>query len=789
VNLDRLARQLGFRRLASGDLEALRASEDPDAPLALQMLKAYTDGINWVLSESLRAMPAEFWLTGQRRIEPWDALDTLSLMRLYGFVMCFGFQHALLRSALIELFGKERALAWTATAEAEPTIPHTLDEAALRAFREANLSGAFNPGVSALPRDQGSNWWVIHGSHTTTGKPLLVGDPHLTIKIPMFWYEAHLLVRAAAPGQPGINAYGVAPPGVPGLLIGQNGFFATSITLAFCDVEDVFLERFRRSDGRYLHKGEWKECEVHEEQILVKGGAPEPCVCQATCHGAVLEGGTLMQFDPFHRNVINTNGTDESADEETCDVKLAYAGAPLRPGSSALLGIRKILSARCFADFDRALAEVSRVISLNFAYADVEGHIGYICTGEVPIRGGGRGSELLPLVGWTGEQDWQGFVPHAELPKAFDPPSGIIISANHKIVDYSTYPHYLGQVWKSGYRAQAIKEELARLMEGGAKVSPAQMPAVLMNVRSPAAMALVDVLRSVQPDADTAAALAMLTGWDCELGTESVAASLYQFVHAELVQLLLRGGCRALGAPPARPPWEDLQQETLCEIVAGDSFDPLAMTKLINEFQGHLHLNVLRILQSAEAPEAEGAGRRWWLEQVGGRDAAVNAAVRAAEAKLRDLAGSDDWRTSRRTTWGAVHVCHMGHPVSRSLGLPPGTPPFDAPSVPSPGDTNTILQAATKSLTDFTATASNVSLRVMYDLSDLSAASTNRIIAPLGQSGQFNSGHYHDQTELWRRGELRPMRTSEEAVRAAATATLRFERARPRGTWTAWCRL
>merc|ERR1712232_1475234 len=103
--------------------------------------------------------------------------------------------------------------------------------------------------TSAFPGGQGSNWWAIHGKHTVSGKPILVGDPHLSIKVPTFWYEVHLASR----GDRGINAYGVAPPGIAGVLIGQNGFCATSITLAYCDVEDVFLERIRAEDGKYLY--------------------------------------------------------------------------------------------------------------------------------------------------------------------------------------------------------------------------------------------------------------------------------------------------------------------------------------------------------------------------------------------------------------------------------------------------------------------------------------------------------------------------------------------------------
>lgn len=772
LDLDRLLRQLGFRVLAEEDLASMQGSKDKKVLQSVDNLQAYCDGVTWAMQAG-KMMPVECWLVGQRKIDAWTMVDSLAVMRLYGFIMCFGFQQTLLRHALVELFGKERALAWTQTVEENATIPNHMDEESLKAFRSANLTGVFNQGTADLPRDQGSNWWILHGKHTESGKPLLVGDPHLTIKIPMFWYEAHLNLKGEAP----FNNYGVSPPGVPGQMVGHNNFYCTSITLGYCDVEDIFLERFRESDGKYLHKGEWKTPESRKEVIVVKGQEPEEMLCRTTCHGAILEGKTMFQFDPFKRNAV-----EQAADAKESDgfnVQIAYAGATRRAKSLGIHGIFQLARCRSFTDVDAALAHVSPVISLNFAYADVDGHIGYILTGEVPIRGGPRGSELFPLIGWTGENDWTGYVPHAELPKAYDPPSGIIISANHKIVDYAHYPHYLGAAWKSGYRAQAIQEELKKLMEGGAKVSIDQMPGMLSNLKSWAAVEFVEELKDVTPDEDqeVAEALKMLLGWDGDLAADSVPAALYQVTHAELVKLLLKDGFESMKVPPSTPTWEGLDEDSLKRMISGESFDPSGTVKLLNEMQGHLHLNVIRILRSAKSTD-EGDGRRWWLDQVGGKSAAVNEALKSAVEYLRGLAG-DEWQTSEQATWGVVHICHIPHPLTKNLGLAPGSPPFDIPSSYIGGDTNTIKQTCPKSITDFTATSSNVSLRVIYDLSDLTSQKTNTIVLPVGQSGQFNSQHYSDQYDLWKSSEMRPMRVVEEDITAAAVNTMRFEAAVP----------
>jgi len=777
LDIDRLTRQLGFRHLAKGDLETIQevAKTDSEVAAGLRMIEAYVCGVNWAVAETLGTLPLEFLATGQRPWEPWTAVDCLQIFRLYSFIMDFGFQQSLLRGALVELFGRDAGMVWANTEERESGIPFTADEEALRAFHSVDLAGAFSRGVDALPRGQGSNWWAIHGSKTESGRPILCGDPHLSVKIPVFWYEVHLkLVTGEGMDTPQtpFEGYGFAPPGVPGILIGHNTFMATSITLGYSDVEDIFLERLRASDGRYLHRGEWKECEHREETIEVKGRSePERLIVRSTCHGVLLEGPTLMQFDPFKRCVVASTA---SAAQDGESIQVAYAAISQRPRMAGLCNLRKFFRCRSFQEFDAFLEGVSTLLNLNVAYADIEGHIGFSHIGQVPIRSGARGAELFPLAGWTGEQDWQGFVPHSQLPKLFDPPSGIIISANHKVVDQysSAYPHYLGVAWKSGYRAQAIDHELQQLLQKG-PLSPAQMLDVFMNVRSWAAVAFVEELRSIRPtDTDASEAWAVLTSWDGTLSSDSVAASLYQFAHAELIRLLVEAGCRAVGLPQREEPWTGVDREFLLSVINGASFDASSTLKMVNELQGHVHLNVLRILRCSDGPTA--AGLRWWLDQAGGKDRAVSMALSAAVVKLRGLAGRRDWQGSNAIRWGKIHMAHFVHPIATNLGLSPGTPPLQPPSHEWMGDTNTINQACPLSLTDLTATGSMVSLRVMYDLSDLSNAATNRAILPLGQSGQFHSPHFFDQNALWREGRLKPMLIKESDFRATSTRSMHF---------------
>ncbi|CAE6949387.1 acyII [Symbiodinium natans] len=785
LDIDKFARQLGFIVLAEEDLETLRSCTMPNSTGTLQMMQAYCNGVNWyaVKAADTKQLPLEFKLAKQQW-EPWTIAHSLSMMRFWSFTMNFGFQHSLLRRALSELFDPVKASAWTCTSEDEDSMPCHVDSAAWKAFTQSGLLGTLGD-VLRMPAGQGSNWWILHGSQTSTGMPILVGDPHLAIRVPNFWYEVHLELTDATDD---ICAAGTAPPGLPGILIGHNCYLATAITLSYCDVEDVFLERVRRSDGKYKHKEQWIDCEVRREVIKIKGAEAEVCNCRSTCHGPLIEGNGMQQHQSFQHVVANAEQVklagEGCADE---DILIAYAAIALRPKSTSTMALYMLLRGKSYEEFDAALSHISATISLNFAYADIAGNIGYVMTGEVPCRGDPkraqtRGVEQYPLAGWTGQHDWIGAVKHRDLPKCFNPPSGLVISANHKVVDYEFYPHYLGNCWKSGFRAQAIAEELKNILSAG-KAEPQQMIAMLRNTKSWAAVEFLKELQHVVPSAENLEAYKMLMAWDCDVAADSVTSSLYQLTHAELVRILVMAGAKTLHDSSAG----GIGDALLVEIIGGAAFDANHVLKFLNEFQGHVHLNVLRMLRSArealtaEVPadmSSESAGRIWWIQQADGRDAAVNAALRRAVARLEEVGGRH-WQHSRAVEWGQFHIANFCHPLTKGLGLPPGSKPFDCPSLPCPGDTNTIRQAATKGIVDLSANSSQQSLRIMYNLADLGDTATNQIIMPLGQSGICASKHYMDQSKLWHEGKMKPRLLRRADIMAAAQSTMHFARATP----------
>ena len=785
LKLDIFARQLGLARLGAEDWDALNA--DPANTDAVVMVKSFVRGVNWAANQR-RAQGEMFMLTGS----PWEELTPAQLcavVRLVAFGMSNGWQHALIRQWMQDTFGAEAGseLSHTADGGGEPAgactgdstadgampIPRTVDaemSAAFAAIDPADLAWAHGP--AGLPKGQGSNWCVVNGQATSTGKPLMCGDPHLKVSpLPGFWYR--VTYRGA------VNAAGLAMAAIPGVVIGHNGDICWSVTLGYCDVEDAFLERFN-SDGQYEHCGAWHEPEVWEEAFSVKG-VHEPTIVQMrrTVHGPVLDQpGNLFRMQPMATDVVAAAATDDAAAATGArragtTYGLAYAGLPTRPKTLAFVGLRRMLEARDYASFDAALAYASTVISLNFSFASTSGHIGYVLCGEVPRGRGDGGSnvhggdEWYPLCGWSGKHDYTGWVPHAELPKAFDPPSHLIVSANHALVDYDSYPHYLGNVYRAGYRAARLHALLGDAARAG-RVTTEMLIAAQLDVTSIAAQQFARIVQHAQlarsglqpAEAQLArATLEALRGWDGELSAASEVASLYQLMHAELVLRLVRCGVQAkqgaqLAGREAAISADLLKDDAmragsvLENLIHGVAAD--GVFKQVNELAGHLHRNVLRMLHAGARGDDVGT---WWLAQAGGFHVAVCEAACAAEQALAK-------RKDRR--WGALHQTTLAHPLTAALGFEAGTF-LDLPCLPSGGDANTPCQIAPASLSDMSATSTHVSARVVFDLSDI--AHKSYVSTPLGTCEVAGSSHRADTTQAWHKGDYDPIRWEMDDIR------------------------
>jgi penicillin G amidase len=500
---DRFLRTIGMRRAA----EEERAHLDAES---LAALSAYAGGVNAWIAQHRSRLPIEFALL-RYQPEPWSATDTLVFGKLFAWTLGGNWKYQLLRAQLIARFGPEgvRALLPPYPAGAPVIVPAGTRFDAWRAAALQRLLGAPGP-LSGT----GSNSWVLSGSRTATGRPLLANDPHLESQMPSTWYEMHLV------GGP-FDVTGATLPGVPGVIIGHNAHIAWGVTNAGPDVQDLYIERFDPAGPtRYLYRGRWDPVTVIREEIRVRGRR-DPVVVPVR----------LTRHGPIINDVVDGLGAF-----------LALRWTALEPGTITAAVLR-LDRARTWDEFREAL-RLWTGPSQNFVYADRAGTIGYQLPGRIPVRAHGDG--LIPVPGWTGEHEWTGMIPFERLPSARNPSGGSLVTANNRIVT-DGYAYVLSHEVDPGFRAARIEALLAPLR----RATVAEMQAIQQDLLSLPGRETVRALDGARVAGEPAAGLlAELRGWDGSLRPESGPAAIYEAFRIALAQQIFK---EALGADLYKP--------------------------------------------------------------------------------------------------------------------------------------------------------------------------------------------------------------------------------------------
>jgi penicillin amidase len=495
VPQDALARRLGLARSARIDYET-------SAPETRAMLDAYAAGVNAFIATT-KTWPIEFQLLDLRP-EPWTPSDSLAVFKIRHVEMG-PWQMKLWRARLIRQLGPRLASYLSPGTSQLPILiipPGAESREPMSGPVGTLLEHA--PVLGSLPAwVGGSNNWVLAGSRTASGRPLLAGDPHRPLDTPNCYYQNHLAC-------PDFDAIGLSFPGVPGLShFGHNRHVAWCVTHAMADYQDVFVERFDPTDPtRYEFSGEWRQAEVRRETIQVRGGRPVDLTVTVTHHGPIVLG------DPSGGHGVAVRYT---------------ATAEPNPTFDALLPMLRASSADELEAAMRPWVDPGN----NLVFADVHGAIGYRTRGRVPVRS--RANAWLPVPGWDGAHEWTGMIPFEEMPTLRDPAAGWIATANSRIVE-DGYPHYLGLDYASDFRTRRIVARLRDLR--GATV--ADMAAIHADRVSIPARALMELADQVGPlDAGSREALAILRRWDGTMDVASPAATIYATFRARLVREVL----------------------------------------------------------------------------------------------------------------------------------------------------------------------------------------------------------------------------------------------------------
>jgi penicillin amidase len=578
--MDRFIRTIGWNR--AGRRQAQRWDER-----SIEMSRAFGDGIRaWI--EAMPSKPVEYQVLGAEPMTPAEE-DDAAVGACAAVVMAWGlsrnWDHELLRAEIAERLGAETMRELFPDLDTEAASVEAGKRGA--SDRLALLRDAILP-----PSGQGSNNWVVDGSRTTTGKPLLANDPHLAISVPSIWFECHLI-------GPGIDVAGVALPFSPGILIGHNDRIAWGFTNTEGDVQDLYLERLNQDRTQAEYRGGWETVTIHREEIGVRGrDEPELLEVRETRHGPLLDSYTVGIAEPL----VVEGGIRRS-------YALRWVGAEHGIQPSTLFNLN---TAGSWEDFRAAVHDAWVCPGQNMVYADVEGNIGYQLTGLYPIRRQGDGT--VPVPGWTDQYEWEGWIPFDDLPRAFNPQDGFLCTANNKMHDEG-YPYILGRDFLPPFRARRIAQMITeRETHTRETFAAMQTDTVLL----PAAE-IVPHLAAVEPRDDRQKeAIALLGEWNQHVAADSAAAALY---------------------------------EVWCHHIARSVLRPLLGDELFTHFYGRRQWT--NAFQYQVLPNLLAYPTARWFGRNGARarDEALRGALDAALDELTARLGEDmtEWR------WGALH--------------------------------------------------------------------------------------------------------------------------------------
>ncbi len=497
LETDRFLRALGVRRAAAAQWGRLE-------PRARSTLQAYSAGVNAFLQQELKARPPEFVILGLQP-ERWTPEDSLGWLIMMAWDLGGNWSTELQRMRLsLQLpVGRINELLPPYPGD-KPLV--TADYAAL--FRGLKVDGKLgSQALAAAPESGiegvGSNNWVLAGSHTTTGAPLLANDPHLKLSAPALWY----FVRIETPQG---KVAGATMPGLPSVVLGQNDHIAWGFTNTGPDVQDLYLERIQPGDpSRYQTPQGWEAFETFTETIKVKGQPDVSLTVRATRHGPVISDGGAA------------DGLTGPA--ATPSYAVAMRWTALDPDPGTLEASLDMTQARSVDEFVRATARYVAPMQ-NMVVADRSGRIAVVSAGRVPLRK--PDNELkgqVPSPGWEARYDWAGYLDPTATPREADPARGWIATANQRIhpVDY---PHYLTSEWAAPYRMQRIEQ----MLSAKGKHSLADLQAMQADELSLATVRLLPVLkRAASAHPLAAAAQKQLEGFDGRMAGDKAAPLIF----------------------------------------------------------------------------------------------------------------------------------------------------------------------------------------------------------------------------------------------------------------------
>ncbi|MFZ1008082.1 MAG: penicillin acylase family protein [Candidatus Sulfotelmatobacter sp.] len=705
LKVDREQRILGLRAAAKKSLAMA-------SPRDRSYFDAYARGVNAFIDAHGRSLPIEFRILNYRP-KPWQSEDSIVIAnQMVKDLNYYTFPETLSREKILAKVGPELAAdlyvnrSWH---DRPPTVMREdlndqdnqtdsddedddddagPDNSVTRQKGAAEILAqrAFEHSREAV---NGSNDWVVSGAHTVTGKPLLSNDMHLGHQMPNLWYEAHLKAG-------NLDVAGVTLPGMPYVIVGHNQRIAWGFTNVGPTVADAFIENFN-AQGAYQAPLGWQQPEHRQEIIHVKGQPDITLDVKITRHGPIVT---------------------DILPGETRQVALRWT---LYDGLH--MPFFDVDSAQNWEEFRKAFSQLDAP-GQNVVYADVDGNIGYQTTGHVPIRAAGDGN--LPVSGADDAHEWTSYIPFDKLPSIYNPPSGVIATANGRVTP-DGYPYSISAEWEAPWRT----ERIYHVLESGRKFATSDMLALQNDVHSESDLFAAErfvyaIDHSSKPSARVKQAAELMRNWDGRMVASSTPAAIAVRSSRELSRLLLDP---RLGPAPDDP---KMQAVTL----SWKTYDWEMKTVWLQNILLH-------------------QPKRWLPEKYSNYDELLTAAVESA------VNGPDAPKDLASWHWGNVNPVEIAHPV---LGKIPLVQRWSAPGVKEQSGSGYTVKAVTRH--------HGPSERFTANLADLDQSTLNTVT---GQGGNFLSPYYMDQWKAWYEGSTFTLPFSSQAVQSTAAHRLVLE--------------
>lgn len=566
------------------------------------------------------------------------------------------------------------------------------------------LSRVENIIFSAFPKNASNNW-AISGKKSVSGYPILANDPHLQHSAPSIFYAVHIKT-------PELNVLGVSIPGTPAVILGHNERVAWAATNTFADVQDIYFEKIDPTNSnRYIYKDESKEFYYEEHTIFEKteGGKfiPHKFTIRHTIHGPVLNDalGVAIKNQPLI--TLKTTMYHSSG-----DFRAAYG----------------FMKAKNIYDFKEALKYWDIPIQ-NWVVVDKDGNIGFFPFGRIPKRVGWDGT--MPVEGWSGKYEWDGYIPYEELPQLINPDEGIIVTANNKVVEPEKYKYPLTLDAMPPYRAERIWE----LLKKKDKWDIESVRDIQLDIYSKQAEYLMPILKNALKNAVLdeleKKAFDVMSNWDFLATEESIGATIFFTTHKVIFEMTLK-----------------------------DDLSPLLYSLILNTPYSHGFFDKFL---------AENANSKLWdiksTEGIEKRDDVIILSFKKAISELKSELSENlnEWK------WGRVHQILFAHPLGSDKRL---EKMFNVGGIPTSGARETVKAASYRFESGlFFTDIDGAAFRQVCDIGDVLECD---IIIDLGQSGWAKTQGYSNALPLYLKGKFWETSMDLEDYSKDASGTLKI---------------